>query len=86
MKAIIFLSFIIQPWPPDDFGMLIDTQTFVEYDEYGTGMQVDAFMLYTKAIFGKDILHGANFTPKVGLIFFLFFFHFFLLIFTDQST
>jgi hypothetical protein len=66
LKAMILLTFIIQPWPPNDFGTLIDSQTFVEYEEYGTGIQIDAFMLYTKAIFGKDILKGANFSPLVG--------------------
>jgi hypothetical protein len=66
MKAMLFMTFIIQPWPPDDFGTLVDSQTFVEYDLYATGIQVDAFRLYTKAIFGKDILQGANFTPKVS--------------------
>jgi hypothetical protein len=65
MKAIFLLTLIIHSWPPDDFGILIDTQTSVKYNKIGTGIQVDAFMLYTKAIFGKDILHGAKFTPKV---------------------
>jgi hypothetical protein len=62
---MIFLSFIIQPWPPQEFGTLLDSQTF-ERTSYN-GIQREAFLLYTKAIFDKDVLQNANYTPKVSV-------------------
>jgi hypothetical protein len=62
---MIFLTIIIQPWPPQEFGTLLDSQTFARASD--NGIQREAFLLYTKAIFDKDVLQNANFTPKVSL-------------------
>jgi hypothetical protein len=62
-KAMILLSYIIQPWPPQDFGTIVDTLTFTYADQ---GIQLEALMLYTKAIFGNNYILNANFTPKVS--------------------
>jgi hypothetical protein len=64
MKAMVLLTFVIRPWPPQDFGILVDSHTFANEDN---GIQADAFMLYTKGIFGKDIVRNSNFISKVGL-------------------
>jgi hypothetical protein len=63
IKGMILLTFIIRPWPPDDFGTLVDSQTFA-VNSIDNGLDQDGFMMYTKAIFGKDILKNANYTPK----------------------
>jgi hypothetical protein len=54
------LSFLIQPWPPQDFGLLVDSQT-----DAGTGIQKEAFVLYSTAIFNKDVSINGRFVPKV---------------------
>jgi hypothetical protein len=66
MKAMIFLTVIVQPWPTPDFGKLVDSQTLTKIKYNVNGIQAEAFKLYTKAIFGKVILINANFTPKVS--------------------
>jgi hypothetical protein len=68
IKGMILLMFIIRPWPPNDFGTLVHSQTFADDLSrwYENGIDRDGFMLYTNAIFGKDILMNANFTPEVG--------------------
>jgi hypothetical protein len=63
MMSMLLLTFVIQPWPPQDFGILVDSQTFADEEN---GIQSKIFMLYTKAIFGKNIVRNSNYTPKVG--------------------
>jgi hypothetical protein len=67
VKAMLLLTFIIQPWPPKDFGMLIDSLTFASSTR-PLGVLKDGLTLYSKAIFGNDILIAANFTPKVAVL------------------
>jgi hypothetical protein len=66
IKGMILLRSIIQPWPPQYFGTLVDSLTFADIQYKDNGIQLEAFLLYTKAIFGKDIRSNANFTPKVS--------------------
>jgi hypothetical protein len=65
IKAMLMLTFIIQPWPPTDFGMLVDSLTFASSTR-PLGVLEDGLALYSKAIFGKDTVIAANFTPKVA--------------------
>jgi hypothetical protein len=65
MKAMIMLTFIIQPWPPQDFGMLVDSLTLAKNDRRTSGIHSDAFAMYSMAIFGKDF-DNTTFSPKVA--------------------
>jgi hypothetical protein len=65
IKAMILLTFVIQPWPPNDFGILVDLQTFIEPKDCN-GIQPEAFMLYTKALFGIDMTFNTNLTQPVS--------------------
>jgi hypothetical protein len=60
---MIILSYIAKPWPPQDFGTLIDSLTF---ESFYNGIELDAFTLYSKAIFDSNVLNNTNFTPKVS--------------------
>jgi hypothetical protein len=71
VKGMILMTFLIRPWPPEDFGTLVDSQTFSDvrlewYTQFENGIDQDGFMLYTNAIFNKDILKSASFNPEVS--------------------
>jgi hypothetical protein len=40
--------------PLEDFGLLVDSQSF---GEQRIGIQLDAFQMYSKAIFGNNVLN-----------------------------
>jgi hypothetical protein len=62
MKSMILLTLIIQPWPPQDFGQFVDSQTF----SVKHGVQKDTFSMYFNAIFNKDLL--SNYSLPSGTL------------------
>jgi hypothetical protein len=59
---MLLLTYIIQPWPPQDFGTLVDSQTHAK-SYRPSGILLEAFTMYTQSVFDKDLLLGAKFTP-----------------------
>jgi hypothetical protein len=45
--------------PLQDFGLLVDSQTF---DRMHNGIPQEAFLMYSKAIFGKYVINGSHMT------------------------
>jgi hypothetical protein len=67
-KSIVYLMLVIQPWPPEDFGMLADSLVAIQaatFSSGNAGMNKDVFTMFSKTIFGNDVLNDANLTLKV---------------------
>jgi hypothetical protein len=60
---MILLTLLIQPFPPQDFGQFVDSQTF----SVKQGIQKDTFSMYFNAIFNKDALNN-SFIPAAGTL------------------
>jgi hypothetical protein len=65
MKAMILLTFIIHPFPPEDFGTLVDSLSLSKPDhDYGMskgiGIGEDGFLLFSRAILGRYIVTNAT--------------------------
>jgi hypothetical protein len=65
LKSMALLMLLIQPWPPQDFGMLIDSLGSFQLGVAHAGMNKDAFTMFSKAIFGNDVLIDENIRQKV---------------------
>jgi hypothetical protein len=68
VKSIVYMMLIIQPWPPQDFGLLVDGLMIWSYGKREltyAGMEKDAFTMFSKTIFGNDVLNDANLTLRV---------------------
>ena len=61
IKGFFLLTSIVRPWPPRDFGMLVDSQTFSTL----IGAELDSFSLYYKAIFGEDFIDNSSTSSPV---------------------
>jgi hypothetical protein len=60
-----FLMQVIHPWPPQDFGMLVDCLGSYQLGVAHAGMNKDAFTMFSKAIFGNGVLIDENIMLKV---------------------
>jgi hypothetical protein len=60
-----FLMLVIHPWPPQDFGSLVDSIGSYQLGVAYAGMNKEGFTMFSKAIFGNDVLNDENVTLKV---------------------
>jgi hypothetical protein len=58
---MILLTAMINPWPPRDFGFLIDSQTL----STNSGISKEAFSMIITAIFDKRIIDSIQLDHKV---------------------
>jgi hypothetical protein len=62
------MMLVIQPWPPQDFGLLVDGLMIWsdgKRESTHAGMEKVAFTMFSKTIFGNDVLNDANLTLRV---------------------
>jgi hypothetical protein len=62
MKGQLLLSFIIQPFPPKDFGQYVDYQSL----PINIGIGKDTFLMYTNAIFNKGVQNNVSLPTAAG--------------------
>jgi hypothetical protein len=63
MKSMILLAIMINPWPPKDFGFLVDSQTF----STDFGIAKEGFSIMCSAIFGIGPRNNSYFDNKVHI-------------------
>jgi hypothetical protein len=55
------MTAIINPWPPRNFGFLVDSQAL----STSYGISKEAFIMITTAIFNKDIMNSSQLDHEV---------------------
>jgi hypothetical protein len=60
-----FLMLVIHPWPPKDFGILVDSLGSYQLGDANAGMNKDGFTIFSKALFGNDVLNEENIVLRV---------------------
>jgi hypothetical protein len=62
MWSMILLTAIINPWPPRNFGFLVDSQTL----STNYGISKEAFSMISTAIFDQGIMNSSQLDPEVN--------------------